>query len=139
MGTRFSARPDRPWGPPNLLYNGYRLFPGGKVRPGRAADRSPPFSAAIMEEYSYTCTHPLGHTGPVTGTLYLYLSIISSSGHERIFNHTPFHGIIFCTYYTCVVQLFGHLPNSTVGRPMRCTVRFLTLSSTPLPKLMETC
>jgi len=26
-----------------------------------------------MEEQSYTSTHPLGHTGPVTGTLYLYL------------------------------------------------------------------
>jgi len=26
-----------------------------------------------MEEYSYTSTHPLGHTGPATGTLYLYL------------------------------------------------------------------
>jgi len=22
VGTRFSARPDRPWGPPSLLYNG---------------------------------------------------------------------------------------------------------------------
>jgi hypothetical protein len=29
-----------PWGPPSLLYNGYRVFPGGKVRPGRAADYS---------------------------------------------------------------------------------------------------
>ena len=45
-----SARPDRPWGPPNLLYNGYRIFPGGKVRPGCAADHSPPSSAAVMEE-----------------------------------------------------------------------------------------
>ena len=26
-----------------------------------------------MEEYSYNCTHPLGHTGPVTGKLYIYL------------------------------------------------------------------
>ena len=26
-----------------------------------------------MEEKSYTSTHPLGHTGPVTGTLYLHL------------------------------------------------------------------
>jgi hypothetical protein len=33
-GAKFSARPDRPWGPPSLLYNGYRVFPGGKVRPG---------------------------------------------------------------------------------------------------------
>ena len=37
-------------GPPSLLYNGYRVFPGGKVRPGRAADHSPPSSAAVMEE-----------------------------------------------------------------------------------------
>jgi len=40
---------------------------------GRAADHSPPSSAAVMEEYSYTSTHPLGHTGPVTGSLYLSL------------------------------------------------------------------
>ena len=50
VGTRFSARPDRPWGPPSLLYNGYRVFPGGKVRPGRAADHSPPSNAAVVEE-----------------------------------------------------------------------------------------
>ena len=41
------------------------------MRPGRAADHSSPSSAAVMEEYSYTSTHPLGHTGPVTGSLYL--------------------------------------------------------------------
>jgi hypothetical protein len=35
------ACPDRPWGPPNLLYNGHPVFPGSKVRPGRAADHSP--------------------------------------------------------------------------------------------------
>jgi hypothetical protein len=27
-GEIFHACPDRPWGPPNLLYNGYRVFPG---------------------------------------------------------------------------------------------------------------
>ena len=41
--------------------------------PGRAADHSSPSSATVMEEYSYTSTHPLGHIGPVTGSLYLYL------------------------------------------------------------------
>ena len=30
--------------------NGYRVFPGGKLRPGRAADHSLPSSAAVMEE-----------------------------------------------------------------------------------------
>jgi len=42
------------------------------VRPGHAADHSPPSSTAVVEEKSYTSTHPLGHTGPVTGSLYLY-------------------------------------------------------------------
>ena len=28
-GEIFRTRPDRPWGPSSLLYNGYRVFPGG--------------------------------------------------------------------------------------------------------------
>ena len=27
----FRIRPDLPWGPTSLLYNGYRVFPGGKA------------------------------------------------------------------------------------------------------------
>jgi hypothetical protein len=27
----FHTRPDRPWGPPSFLYNGYRVFSGGKA------------------------------------------------------------------------------------------------------------
>jgi len=62
-------RPSRPALGPSPLYNGYRLFPGGKLRPGRAADHLPLSSAAVMEEQSYTCTHPLGHIRPLTGSL----------------------------------------------------------------------
>ena len=46
----FRTCPDRPWGPHSLLYNGYRIFPGGKLRPEPDADHSPPSSAAVMEE-----------------------------------------------------------------------------------------
>jgi hypothetical protein len=70
-GARFSARPDRSWGPPSLLYIGYRVFPGGKVRPGRAAVHSPHSSAEVLEEYSYTSTPLWATTGPVTALLYL--------------------------------------------------------------------
>ena len=61
-GAMFSARPDRPWGPSSLLYNGYRLFPGGKERPGRDAEPSLPSSAVVMKGQSYTSTPPRGRT-----------------------------------------------------------------------------
>jgi hypothetical protein len=46
-GEIFRTCPDRPWGPPSLLYNGHRVFPGGRKRPGRDADPSPPSSAEV--------------------------------------------------------------------------------------------
>jgi hypothetical protein len=42
--------PDRPWGPPSLLYNGYRVFTGGKERPGRDADSSPLLVSLVIKE-----------------------------------------------------------------------------------------
>jgi len=36
----FRTCPDRSWGSPSLLYNGYRVFPRCKERPGRDADPS---------------------------------------------------------------------------------------------------
>jgi hypothetical protein len=49
-GKIFRTRPDQPWGPPSLRYNGYRIFPGGKERPGRDADPPPPSSAVVKKE-----------------------------------------------------------------------------------------
>jgi len=49
-GEIFRTCSDMPWGPPSLLHNGFRVFPGGKERPGRDADPSPPSSAMVMKE-----------------------------------------------------------------------------------------
>ena len=48
-GEIFRTCPDRPWGPPNLLYNVYRVFHGGKERPGRDADPSLPSSGVVKK------------------------------------------------------------------------------------------
>jgi hypothetical protein len=54
----YSCRPDRLWGPPNLLYDEYRgLFLGVK-RPGREADHSPRTSAEVKKMWIYTSTPP---------------------------------------------------------------------------------
>ena len=79
-GEIFRTCPDRPWGPPSLLYNGYRVFPGDKKWPGRDADPSPPSSAVGHERVKlYTSTPPMGRTACTEpqclykGDLYLYL------------------------------------------------------------------
>jgi hypothetical protein len=60
VGSRiFSSpqHPDRLWGPPNLLSNGYRwLFLPGVKRPGREIDNSPKASAEFKKMWIYTPT-----------------------------------------------------------------------------------
>ena len=86
-GEIFRTCPDRPWGPPSLLYNGYRVFPGGKERPGRDADPSPPSNAVVMKEQSYTSTLPMGRTACTEpqclyrGALSIYL-YVGPSQHD---------------------------------------------------------
>ncbi len=59
VGQIFRNRPDRPRGPPSLLYNGYRVFPGVKCPRGVGVDHPPPSSAEVkvrVELYLYfTC------------------------------------------------------------------------------------
>ena len=48
-GEIFRNCPDRPWTPPTLLYNGYRVLHGGINRSGRDANPSSPSSAVVMK------------------------------------------------------------------------------------------
>ena len=97
VGDIFRTCPDRPWGPPSLLYNRYRIFPGSKERPGRDADPSPISSAVVMKAQSCTSTHPLGRTACTEphclykGALCLfYLQYGLSTTTKFYLNVTPF-------------------------------------------------
>ena len=48
-GEILHNRPDRQWGPPSLLYNGYRVFLLAVKQLGRGIDHSPPSSAEVKE------------------------------------------------------------------------------------------
>jgi len=66
-GEIFRSCPDRPWGPPSLLYNGYRVtFPGVK-RPGRGFYRWHPSSAEVKERVQLYLYSSFGSTWPVIG------------------------------------------------------------------------
>ena len=70
-GVRFSARPDRPWGPPSLLYNGYRVFPGGKYGRSVLLTLQPLLVSWSWKSRAITLPNFWATTGSVTGTLYL--------------------------------------------------------------------
>jgi hypothetical protein len=66
-GEIFRILPDRPWGPPSLLYNGYRVsFPGVK-RPGRGVDHRPSSSVGVKERVELYLYSPSGPSWPVIG------------------------------------------------------------------------
>jgi hypothetical protein len=47
-------------------------FPGGKARPGRDADKSPPSSAEVINEEALYLLSPLRHHRYVAWLFYLY-------------------------------------------------------------------
>jgi hypothetical protein len=49
-GEIFRSRPDRPWGLPSLLYNGYRVYFLGVKRPGRGVDHPPHLAPRLKKE-----------------------------------------------------------------------------------------
>jgi hypothetical protein len=66
-GEIFRIRPDLSWGPPSLLYNGYRAsFPGVK-RPERGVDHPLPYSAEVKERVEQYLYSPSGASWPVVG------------------------------------------------------------------------
>jgi hypothetical protein len=73
----FRTCPDRSWNPPSLMYNGYRVFPGGKEQPGRDADPSPllvPWSRKVkaIPLLPLWAVRPVQSLGACTVELYLY-------------------------------------------------------------------
>ena len=78
------TRPDRPWAPPSLLYNGYRIsFPAVKL-PGRGVDHPLPCSAEVKERVDTCLYHPppsgpsrpfLGRTLPLLKHTHTYIYI----------------------------------------------------------------
>ena len=88
-GEIFRTCPDRPRGPPSLLYNGYRVFPGVNSGRGVTLTPHPLLVPLVMKEYSYKSTSPIGRTACTEpqclykGDLYLYYLVSPSKRNLR--------------------------------------------------------
>ena len=110
-GEIFRTCPDRPWGPPSLLYNGYRVFPGCKERPGCDADPSPPSSPVGHERVELYLYSPYGPYG-------LYRASVPVQGCTlrvtiRITNRCDSLYYVFISFFlvfflTCFVPSWAH-------------------------------
>jgi len=79
-GEIFRTRPGRPWSPPSLLYNGYRVFCGSKAS---GAWRWPPTpsSAEVKERVELYPYSPSGPSWSVLGWTELYVSRLQRKGN----------------------------------------------------------
>ena len=83
-GEIFRTCPDRPRGPSSFLCNGYRVFTGGKERPGRDVDHPPPSSAEVKERVKLYIYSPSRSSWPVLGrTLPLPFHFIHGIAHGQ--------------------------------------------------------
>ena len=153
----FRTRPDRPWSPPSLLYNGYLVFPGCKQLPGRDADPSPPSSAVGHERVELYLYSPYGSYGqyrasvPVQGcTLPLYgISICTFFRFEHFMNVSRMCLIAYESGPWNIIQirLISKLPFRSrmrncklFGSWLRSPAASLTLQLNPLkPELNSIC
>jgi hypothetical protein len=128
--------PERLWGPPSLLFNGYRgPFFGGKARPGRDADHSPPSSAELKKEEELYFHFPQAPPWCVAGQLYF-----TSYEAHFIFIHPHFASSIRKPFevFRKMVLIFGEKLQSSChaqsGRPpiFGCPHCFFNIFATTL-------
>ena len=81
---------DRPWGPPSLLYNGYRLFPGVKYGRGVLLTTHPLLVSRSWKSRAIPLPTLWATPRPVRGNLYLYLYINSDSFPQESMNRVVY-------------------------------------------------
>ena len=87
-GKIFRASPDRPWGPPNLLYSGHRFFSGGgRVKQTRRGlDHPSPSSAEVKERVELYIYSPSGLSWPVLWQTLPVLVILQAFRYSPLVN-----------------------------------------------------
>jgi hypothetical protein len=102
----FYTCPDRPWGPPSLLYSWYQVFSRGKAV-GTWCWPSPHLAPRLKKEQSYTSIPPLSLRGMFWGDLRLYFTQLHPENVHRIFMKLSTSSAVPCCAH------FQHNPLNT--------------------------
>jgi hypothetical protein len=104
-GRDFRTRPDRLWGPPSLLCNGYRFFHGAK-QPERCIDHPLPSSAEVKErvDHLYSSSRPSQSVLEWT-YLYLYLYLCPDQHSVAVLTRLGSFGFLLWTVMKIGTQL----------------------------------
>jgi hypothetical protein len=78
-GEIFRTSPDRLRGPPSLLYNGYRVFPGGKCGRGVMLTTHPLLVPRLRKSLTISSLTPLVLLGLFRGSLLLHYCVVQIS------------------------------------------------------------
>ena len=87
-GEIFRTYPDRLRGPPSLLYNGYRVFPGGKGGRGVMLTTHPLLVPRLRKSWAIPPLTPWVLLGLLRGYLYLYYTPVNKQCTAQSSNDT---------------------------------------------------
>jgi hypothetical protein len=94
-GEIFHTHPNGPWGPPSLLYSGYRVSFQGVKRPGRGLNHPSPSSAEVKERVELYFYSASGSSWPALERKLRFISTSSMDTMQQIAEDV-FHGINLC-------------------------------------------
>jgi hypothetical protein len=101
-GEIFRIHPDRHWGPTSLLYNTYRVFPGGKAAGAWHWPPTPP-SVEVKERVEIYLFSPFGPSWPLLGwnLPLLYCSCFSKT---KMVTRTHVNITLYVQCLSCLLQ-----------------------------------
>ena len=127
VGTIFPIGPERPRGPPSLLYKGYWVSSAGVMRPWRGVDHSPPSSAEVKEGVQLYLYSPSGHSWCYRAqfTSYFIIYVIGYTRDEvSVFTCNDMNTFTYPLTWRQINTVSAWLPKTHFNNTHTCTYVF---------------